>query len=168
MGSSRLTVAFLWLSFTASISCLLVSGQLTSTPVVILLAILWYQHLQSVGVSMETELHLHQTPLLVSPQGLWTCAMVPGLFISMIPSVLGFSLLLRLLLHRWPLLVFHSAKPQLISMSALCLPNWYYLGDSLLPSSAAAMRSSFGPFWTRAFGEKILPEDSVSMMPVSS
>jgi hypothetical protein len=48
----------------------------------------------------------------------------------MIISVLGHQLQLRLNLHQWPFLDFHSVMPQLLSMTPSYLQNPYLLGNS--------------------------------------
>lgn len=68
----------------------------------------------------------------------------PPIF-SMIPLILGLQLLVMLHLHQWPLLMPHSARPQLLIVTPACFQNWYYLGGSYAwPSSAASMRYILG------------------------
>ena len=61
----------------------------------------------------------------------------------MAPPVLGHQLQLKLHLHQWASLAFHSAKPQLFFMTPSYIQKQYNLGDSyILPSTKVTLAIS--------------------------
>ena len=77
----------------------------------------------------------------------------------MTPSVLGRQLQLRLHLHQWPSMASHSAKPQLLCVTPLCLQTQYHLGNSYrLPSPATAQGTTWAISGTQPLcSQKTLP-----------
>ena len=91
--------------------------------------------------------------------------------LCMTPSVLGHQLQLRLQLCSWPSMASHHAKPQLLSMTQLCLQNQFHLGDSFpLPCTAVAGGTTLAISRTQLLCSLIkhFPEDVTSMILVSS
>ena len=72
----------------------------------------------------------------------------------MIPSVLGFQLLLRLHLPQWPIAACHSAYSQLLFMTPSDFKTSTIWVALLLPSSAASMSYTPGPLWNTASGRQ--------------
>lgn len=141
-----------WCHFSSSALCSTLSSDWsTPLPLLFLVVIPWYWHLQYARV-----FHCNYTspkPLIGSLHG------TKPQLLCMTPSVLGCQLQLRVHFHQWPSMASHSTKPQLFFMMPSCLQNQYHLDDSYtLPSTAAAW-GTLGYLWNTASlcSQKTLP-----------
>jgi hypothetical protein len=78
---------------------------------------------------------------------------------TLISSVLGNQLQLRLHLHQWPSMASHSAVPQLLCVTPSYLQNQYHLGNSYtLPSTVTAQGTTLAISGTQPLcSQKTLP-----------
>lgn len=97
-------------------ACLIGSSQLLSTSAAVFGCHPWYFYLQYAGVFSAAEaVPSPMTSPDLSPGILTLPHRAKPQFLSMTSSNLGYSLQLRLYLHRWPPPISHSANPQLLS-----------------------------------------------------